>query len=204
MSADFDIHRPRKPQDVWLFFAIGMLAEYMGGFYEAGQRWRADDRAVIAAVGRLGFNPTWSLMPLDGRVVAVAVAGHGGSPVGVAVLRDRPSWGPALEGSLEVTKVFVRPGARGMGVGHALVSAIVGVAGEDPLGRPLRLASGGPSSTFGSEDVQASRSVSRRLYESHGFTVDGPGSHAFPDGLDRMTWSPGNQFHANLLTDAIR
>jgi GNAT superfamily N-acetyltransferase len=89
----------------------------------------------------------------DGEI-SVVVAGS--DPVGLAVLRFRPSlWQAALECYLE--KLFVVPDRRGQGIGRALMDAAIDVA--------RREGAADMSLATGEDDVAA-----RALYESLGFS----------------------------------
>ena len=89
----------------------------------------------------------------DGEI-SVVVAGP--DPVGLAVLRFRPSlWQAALECYLE--ELYVVPDHRGQGIGRALMDAAIDVA--------RREGAGDMSLATGEDDVTA-----RALYESLGFS----------------------------------
>jgi ribosomal protein S18 acetylase RimI-like enzyme len=89
----------------------------------------------------------------DGEI-SVVVAGS--DPVGLAVLRFRPSlWQAALECYLE--ELYVVPDRRGQGIGRALMDAAIDVA--------RREGAADMSLATGENDVAA-----RALYESLGFS----------------------------------
>lgn len=89
----------------------------------------------------------------DGEI-SVVVAGA--DPVGLAVLRFRPSlWQAALECYLE--ELYVVPDRRGQGIGRALMDAAIDVA--------RREGAADMSLATGEDDVAA-----RALYESLGFS----------------------------------
>jgi ribosomal protein S18 acetylase RimI-like enzyme len=89
----------------------------------------------------------------DGEI-SVVVAGS--DPVGLAVLRFRPSlWQAALECYLE--ELYVVPDRRGQGIGRALMDAAIDVA--------RREGAADMSLATGEDDVAA-----RALYESLGFS----------------------------------
>ena len=89
----------------------------------------------------------------DGEI-SVVVAGS--DPVGLAVLRFRPSlWQAALQCNLE--ELYVVPDRRGQGIGRALMDAAIDVA--------RREGAADMSLATGEDDVAA-----RALYESLGFS----------------------------------
>ncbi|WP_243075481.1 MFS transporter [Microbacterium sp. SS28] len=65
-------------------------------------------------------------------VATIVATDAGGRPVGHAALRDL---GDAFEGSLEVKRVFVEPGARGSGLSRALMAELERVAADSGADR---------------------------------------------------------------------
>jgi len=96
---------------------------------------------------------------IDGDETLVLLAGDG--PDGLALLRFRPAlWSPGLECYL--AELYVRPDARGLGLGRALMEAALRTARER----------GADSMELGTDETDT---VARRLYESLGFRNQAPG-----------------------------
>jgi ribosomal protein S18 acetylase RimI-like enzyme len=95
------------------------------------------------------------------------VAWCGEQPCGMAsgVPAAGDSW-------ITLISVWVAPGARGRGVGDALVADIVGHA-SDVGADGVRL------------DVAESNQAARRVYERHGFRLNGEAGELMPDGVTR-------------------
>ena len=90
---------------------------------------------------------------VDGEIAVLVTAAD---PVGLAVLRFRPSlWKPALECYLE--ELDVVPDRRGQGIGRALTDAAIALAREE--------GAADMSLGTGEDDIAA-----RALYESQGFS----------------------------------
>ena len=73
---------------------------------------------------------------------------------------------PADGSAVELISMWVAPAVRGLGVGDALVEAVLGCAAERRPGRPVALS------------VYEDNGPARRLYARHGFVDAGPS----PDG----------------------
>ncbi|MCT1829872.1 GNAT family N-acetyltransferase [Brevibacterium luteolum] len=150
--ADWDAHRQVR---------LRMLAdapEAFWGTYEEAAQLRAADWQAQLSGARIVLHARHREQPADGETTAAEV------PVGCLVLQPEgytPDM-PLAEDEAILTKIWVRPAARGRGVSAAVVREAARLS--EQLGRPRLLL-----------DVDDSNAAAIRSYERLGFRATGNG-----------------------------
>jgi ribosomal protein S18 acetylase RimI-like enzyme len=149
--------RVLRPDDwaMWRELRLAALADAPGAFGSRLSDWQGDGDREQRWRARLDI-------PGSFNVVAVLA----GQPAGMA------SGVPAADGAAELISMWVRPAARGRGVGDRLVGAVEQWAQQARAG-VLRLA------------VIPGNPAALALYQRNGFTLTGELGDLMPDGVRR-------------------
>lgn len=132
---------------------------YPGELMEIGELRLTAYRADGFLSPDSGYAPRLRELGADGLgVVLVAFHHDGGPPLGTVMLQSWPSAGHVVQqqGEGEIRALAVRPGARGAGVGRALLAAVIDRAVREGLGHLLL-------------STQPDMKAAQHLYEEAGF-----------------------------------